>query len=50
MSEDFISIRFGIYDLSKLGLTVVSSSNRYNANLLPAPSDTTIDIPGGPAG
>lgn len=50
MSEDFVSIRFGIYDLSKLGLTVVSSSNRYNANLLPAPSDTTIDIPGGPAG
>ena len=50
MSEDFTSIRFGIYDLSKLGLTVVSSSNRYNANLLPAPSDTTIDIPGGPAG
>lgn len=50
MSEDFTSIRFGIYDLSKLGLIVVSSSNRYNANLLPAPSDTTIDIPGGPAG
>lgn len=50
MSEDFVSIRFGIYDLSKLGLIVVSSSNRYNANLLPAPSDTTIDIPGGPAG
>ena len=50
MSEDFTDIRFGIYDLSKLGLTVVSSSNRYNANLLPAPSDTTIDIPGGPAG
>lgn len=50
MTEDFTSVSFGIYDLSKLGLTVVSSSNRYNANLLPAPSDTTIDIPGGPAG
>lgn len=48
MTEDFTSFRFGIYDSERLGLTVVSSSNYYDPNLLPAPTDVTIDVPGGP--
>jgi len=47
MKEDFTDVRFGLHDLSTLGLTVVSSSNYYDQNLLPAPTDITLDVPGG---
>lgn len=45
--NDFTGFSFGSIHSSELGLTVVSTSNRYEKNLLPAPTDTTIDIPGG---
>ena len=45
--QDFVGFRFGAYHSSELGLKVVSSSNRYDKNLLPNPNDYTLDISGG---
>lgn len=45
--EDFVGFRFGAYHSSELGLKVVTTSKRYEKNLLPAPQDYTNDIPGG---
>ena len=47
LNSDFIGFRFGPYHSSDLKLTLVSSSNRYQKNLLPTPTDYTIDINGG---
>lgn len=44
--QDFIGFRFGPYHSSDLKLTLVSSSNRYQKNLLPTPTDYKVDIPG----
>lgn len=44
---DFQGFRFGNVHSSDLNLIVVSSSNRYNKNLLPPPKDYTVDVPGG---
>ncbi len=43
---DFQGFRFGNYHSSNLHLIVVSLSNRFDKNLLPAPNDTSVDIPG----
>lgn len=43
---DFQGFRFGNVHSSDLNLEVVSTSNRYEARTLPAPTDTTTDIPG----
>lgn len=45
--KDFEGFRFGNIHSSDLDLVVVSSSNRYDKNLLPPPKDYTIDVPGG---
>jgi len=45
--KDFEGFRFGDIHSSDLDLVVVSSSNRYDKNLLPPPKDYTIDVPGG---
>lgn len=45
--EDFVGFRFGSIHSSELGLKVVSSSKRYDKNLMPSPEDVTLDIPGG---
>lgn len=45
--EDFLGFRFGNIHTKDLHLTVVSSSNRYQKNLLPTPTDYTVDVPGG---
>ena len=44
--EDFVGFRFGQYHSSEFGLKVISSSNRYEKNLIPNPSDYTSDIAG----
>lgn len=44
--KDFLGFRFGKIHTSDLNLEVVSTSNRYEPRILPAPSDTTMDIPG----
>lgn len=44
--KDFLGFRFGNIHTEELHLTVVSSGNRYNRNLLPEPTDYTVDIPG----
>ena len=44
--EDFTGFRFGNIHSSELGLTVVSSSKRYDKNLMPSPSDYTQDAAG----
>lgn len=43
---DFTGFRFGNIHTKDLHLTVVSSSSRYNKNLLPAPTDYKDDVPG----
>ena len=45
--NDFIGFRFGNIHSSDLNLVVVSSSNRYNKNLLPEPQDHSVTVPGG---
>lgn len=45
--RDFEGFRFGNIHSSDLDLVVVSTSNRFNKNLLPPPKDYTTDIPGG---
>ena len=44
--RDFRGFKFGNIHSSDLKLEVVSTSNRYEARTLPAPSDTVQDIPG----
>lgn len=44
--KDFLGFRFGKIHTSDLNLEVVSTSNRYEPRILPAPSDTTTDRPG----
>lgn len=44
--NDFRGFRFGKVHTSDLHLEVVSTSNRYEARTLPAPTDTAMDIPG----
>lgn len=44
---DFRGFRFGKVHSSDLNLEVVSTSNKYENRVLPAPTDTTVDIPGG---
>lgn len=44
---DFRGFRFGNTHTSDLNLEVVSTSNRYEARVLPAPSDYVNDVPGG---
>jgi len=43
---DFRGFRFGKIHTSDLHLEVVSTSDRYEPRILPAPTDTTIDVPG----
>lgn len=43
---DFRGFRFGKIHTSDLHLEVVSTSDRYEPRILPAPTDTTLDIPG----
>lgn len=43
---DFRGFRFGNVHSSDLHLEVVSTSNRYEARTLPAPTDTAQDVPG----
>ena len=45
--NDFRGFRFGKIHTSDLHLEVVSTSNRYEARILPAPTDITTDISGG---
>jgi phage-related protein len=45
--KDFLGFRFGNIHTEDLHLKVVSSSNRYDRNLLPDPTDYTVDVPGG---
>ena len=44
---DFQGFRFGNIHSSDLHLVVVSSSNRYDKNLLPDPNNYTLNVPGG---
>lgn len=43
---DFRGFRFGKIHTSDLHLEVVSTSDRYEPRILPAPTDTTLDVPG----
>lgn len=45
--SDFKGFRFGNIHIKDLHLTVVSSGDRFNKNLLPDPTDYTVDVPGG---
>lgn len=45
--KDFIGFRFGNVHTKDLNLVVVTSSDRYEKNLLPNPKDYTVEIPGG---
>ena len=45
-TKNFRGFRFNNIHSSDLNLEVVSSSNRYEARMLPTPSDTAVDIPG----
>ena len=45
--RDFLGFRFGNVHSDDLHLKVVSSSDRYDKNLLPEPKDYSQDIPGG---
>ena len=45
--EDFKGFRFGNIHSSDLRLTVVSSGDRFNKNVLPSQNNYTTDIPGG---
>ena len=44
---DFRGFRFGKVHTSDLQLEVVSTSDRYEPRILPAPTDTVVDVPGG---
>jgi hypothetical protein len=44
--QDFIGFRFGKVHSSELGLTVVSTSKRYEKELLPSINNVSSDIPG----
>ena len=44
---DFRGFRFGKVHSSDLNLEVVSTSNKYENRVLPAPTDTAVDVPGG---
>lgn len=44
---DYTDFRFGNYHTKDLHLVVVSSSDRYQKNLLPEPTDYTEEVPGG---
>lgn len=44
--EDFVGFRFGAVHSSELGIKCVTTSNRYEKELLPTPTDTTTDIAG----
>jgi len=43
---DFRGFRFGKIHTSDLHLEVVSTSDRYEARVLPNPTDVTTDVPG----
>ena len=45
--KDFCGFRFGSIHSSDLHLVVVSSSSRYEKNLLPDSKDYTEEVPGG---
>lgn len=45
--KDFRGFCFGNVHTQDLHLEVVSSSSRYQKNLLPTPADVTVDVPGG---
>ena len=45
--SDFVGFRFGPYHSNDLHLIATSSGNRFQKNLLPSPTDYTLDIPGG---
>ena len=45
--RDFTGFRFGNIHSERLHLVVVSSGDRYEKNLLPDPTDYTIEVPGG---
>lgn len=45
--KDFVGFRFGNVHTKDLNLVVVTSSDRYEKNLLPNPKDYSTDIPGG---
>ena len=45
--SDFRGFRFGNIHIKDLHLTVVSSGDRFNKNLLPDPTDYSVDVPGG---
>ena len=45
--SDFKGFRFGNIHIKDLHLTVVSAGDRFNKNLLPDPTDYTVDVPGG---
>jgi hypothetical protein len=45
--RDFTGFRFGQVHSEDLHLVVVSSSNRYSKNVLPALKDYTKEVPGG---
>ena len=45
--SDFKGFRFGNIHIKDLHLTVISSGDRFNKNLLPDPTDYTVDVPGG---
>lgn len=45
--SDFVGFRFGPYHSNDLHLIATSSGNRFQKNLLPNPTDYTLDIPGG---
>lgn len=44
--KDFVGFRFGNVHTKDLRLVVVTSSDRYEKNLLPNPKDYTVEIPG----
>ena len=45
--KDFTGFRFGNVHTKDLHLVVVTSSDRYEKNLLPSPKDYTVEVPGG---
>jgi hypothetical protein len=44
---DFRGFRFGKTHTSDLHLEVISSSDRYEPRMIPAPNDVVQDVPGG---
>ena len=45
--KDFTGFRYGNVHTKDLHLVVVTSSDRYEKNLLPSPKDYTTEVPGG---